>query len=247
MKRKLLLGAGLIACVLVTGCSIPQMELIHAESIDATYPTLGSIKVNEFEDERPDEEKVIGKTATNSLSAQVWSGDTDPGMMVFFQQVLTEEAQRTGLFTTDGAAAYELDGSVTSMKVTRKVTVMRYLALVPFLAGLLVSDSENTTPMWIGLAGWAALLSFEFPKLDATVQYHAILTKNGETVFETDIEVTHRRKYSVWTEWGWKGVSQKAQRALDEAITMAINQLFERIKSEVSADMSLASAVPPHG
>jgi hypothetical protein len=208
------------------------MDLTHTAHVDATYPAKGSIKINTFEDRRPDEEKSKGKTAFNSLSGQVWSGETNPDMMLFFQQALVEETERTGLFSQDGHDVYELSGHVTSMKVERNVTIMRYIGIIPLLVGIAASEPGEDNYIWYGLAGSLVLSSLDFPLLKATVDFQAVLTKNGEIVFDKEITLAENKRYWGMTEWGWKGVSNNAAVVLDGAITKAIGQLFEEFETE---------------
>ena len=219
--------------VFISGCAIPQMDLIHKSKIDASYRTLGTLEIKPFLDNRPEDEKVKGKTATNSLSAQTWSGDTNPEMMVFFKQVLEEEATRSDLFVQSDTSTYVLSGEVRSMKVERKVTVMRYLSIIPLLVGVLASDSETTEYIWYGLAGSIFLSALDFPELKATVIYRAVLSKNGTPILDKEFELTHKRRYTAISEWGWSSVSNKAQVVLDEAITKSIRDLFDYIESRL--------------
>ena len=219
--------------MLLAGCSMPQMDLTHATHLDAKYPTKGSIKIHQFEDVRPEEERTGGKTATNSLSAQTWSGATDPEMMIFLQHVLVEEAENTGLFTGEDQAEYEMSGSVLSMKVDRKVTIMRYLGFIPLLAGILASEPGEPY-IWYGLAGSLVLSSLDFPALNATVHFQVELTKDGATVFEKEIQLTKKTKYWGVTEWSWSAVSNKASKVLDQAITESVEKLFEEIDAAIS-------------
>ena len=125
MRHIIITVMGVVFFIIAAGCSIPTMDLTHTAQVDATYPSKGSITINQFEDEKPDKETSGGRTASNSLSGQVWSDDTNPEMMLFFQQTLLKETERTGLFSEHGNDNYELSGHVTSMKVERNVTIMR--------------------------------------------------------------------------------------------------------------------------
>jgi hypothetical protein len=222
------------------------MDLAHIAQVDTTYAAKGSITISQFEDKRPDKEKVVGKTASNSLSGQVWSGETNPEMMLFFQQALVEETERTGLFSEEGQDTYELSGHVTSMKVERNVTIFRYLGIIPLLAGILASEPGETEYLWYGLAGSLIVTSLDFPLFKATVDFQAVLTKNGEVVLDKQISIVERKRYWAMTEWGWKGVSNDAAVVLDVAITKSIGQLFEQIETEVNSggiDVSRISSI----
>lgn len=229
------LYTALITGLILAGCSMPVMELAHTARIDTTYAELGPIKITEFEDLRPIDEIEEGKMALNTLSAQIWSGATDPDIMVYFRNVMSAEAKRTKLFTENGPAEFELSGEVLSMKVERKVTIVRYLALVPLLAGILASDTPDDNYFWVGLAGFAALTALEFPLLTATVHYRALLTHNGTPVFDQEIHVTQRSRYWGFTEWSWGSVSGKASTVLDAAITQSVADLFRDIETELNA------------
>ena len=68
-------------CLALSACSIPRMVLNHENRVDETYATRGLVRVGLFEDRRPEEERIEGRTAMNTLSPQIWSGETDPQMM----------------------------------------------------------------------------------------------------------------------------------------------------------------------
>ncbi|GAG21620.1 unnamed protein product, partial [marine sediment metagenome] len=167
---------------------MPLMELGHTAHVGTTYSTKGSLEVAKFEDQRPSLEKEVGKKVINTLSPQVWSGETNPDMMSFFQQTLIEEANRTGLFFIADTAEYELSGYVTSMKLDRKVNILYFM--LPILGQV---------------------------HLSATVRFHASLTKNGDVVFEIDIKKIEDSSFSGMTEFGWTGTSKKAVALLDKA------------------------------
>jgi len=247
MRHFIVSVMGVIFCIFVAGCSIPVMDLAHIAQVDTTYAAKGSITISQFEDKRPDKEKVVGKTASNSLSGQVWSGETNPEMMLFFQQALLEETERTGLFSQEGHDTYELSGYVNSMKVERNVTVMRYLGLIPLIAGILASEPGENNYFWYGLAGSLILTSLDFPLFKATVGFQAVLTKNGEVVFDKQISIIERKRYWAMTEWGWKGVSNDAAVVMDVAITKSIGQLFEKIESEINSGGTDVSRISPIG
>jgi hypothetical protein len=213
---------------------MPVMKLDHTARIDTTYAELGPIKITQFKDMRPSDEMEEGKTALNSLTPQVWSGETDPNLMVYFREVLSAEAKRTMLFTEEGPAEFELSGEVLSMKVDRKATVMRYLAIVPLVVGLAAGYPDDKAYFWAGLIGWTALTALEFPIVTATVHYRAVLTRHGTPVFDKEIYVTKRSKYWGFTEWSWGSVSGKASTALDAAVTESVAELFHDIEAELN-------------
>ena len=196
----------ILPCLLLvfSGCAIPLMELSHEATVGTTYMTKGSLKVANFEDQRPSPEKKVGKTAKNTLSPDIWSGETNPDMMSFFQQTLIEEAGRSGLFSIADTAEYELSGYVNSMKADRKVDILYYL--VPILGRT---------------------------SLSATVGFHASLSKDGEVVFETDIKNVGEDSFSGMTEFSWKGTSKKAGLLLDKTISKSIRQLFDEIETAI--------------
>jgi len=224
--------------VFLAGCSMPVMVLVHTARIDTTYTELGPIRIGEFEDKRPSGEMEGGKTATNSLSAQIWSGSTVPNMMVYFRNVLSEEASRTKLFTLSESAEFELSGEVISMKVDRKATIVRYLAVIPAVGGFLASEPEDRTLLWVGLAGSLAVSALEFPLLTATVRYRVVLTRNNTPVVRKEIFVTKKKRHWGYTEWGWKSVSEKAGALLDDAITQSVADLFHEIETELNRNMN---------
>ena len=190
--------------IALSGCAIPLMELDHVSYIGVTYSIKGTLKVDQFEDRRPSEEKVESQTALNKITPQIWSGSTNPDMMFFFQQTLIEEAKRTKLFVVGNDAEYELSGYITSMKVDRTVSIMGYL--VPILGNA---------------------------KLAATVRFHANLKRNGALIFEKDIKQIKEDSYWIMTEGGWKTVSKKASKLLDETISKSIRKLFDEIETSV--------------
>ena len=222
----------IIIYIIHSGCSIPKMVLNHENQIDSTYESKGLVKIGLFEDNRPDEERIEDQIAVNSLSPQIWSGSTSPEIMLFLQKAMIEEAERTQLFVVEDEADLELSGYVTSLKVDRRVTVWRYLGIIPIVGGILASYADISY-LWIGLGVGLLLSSLDFPVLSATIEFHAILKLNGSQIFEKDIKVVEEDNYSGWAEWGWKTVSDKASVVLDKAITKSINLLFEEINSEI--------------
>lgn len=202
MKSKnAMVNAGLLMLVMLmgAGCAVPTMNMKHEASVGVTYPTKGKLQVEKFNDSRPSDEKVVHQTAVNKITPQIWSGNTSPEMMEFFQTTLEQEATQAKLFTL-GPGEYQLSGTVTSLKVDRTCTIFRYL---------------------LGI--------FDFPKLEANVAYRAILSRNGEVVLTKEISHTKSSKYWAMTEMSWTQVSNKARRVLDEAITESIKLLFDEI------------------
>ncbi|UCH85516.1 MAG: hypothetical protein JSW50_07475 [Candidatus Latescibacterota bacterium] len=124
------------------------------------------------------------------------------------------------------------------MKVERKATVVRYLALIPLLAGLIASYPDDNTYFWVGLAGSVAVSALEFPLLKATVHFRAVLTQNGTQVFDTDIQVVEKTSYWGFTEWDWESVSIRASTVLDQAVTKSIADLFMEIETELDRQMN---------
>ncbi len=231
-------GTFLLFCALMfvmySGCSIPTMTLQHNDSVDSTYENMGHIKISAFSDRRPEEERDEDQIAMNSLSAQIWSGATVPGMMQFFQQSLIEEAERSRLYTVDDGSELELSGYVTSMKVDRRVTAFRYLGLVPLIVGFATDTPENNNAL-IGVGGFLLVLAFDSPILTATIDYHAVLKRNGSTIFEKNIKLVKEDRYWGMGEWSWDYVSNQASDVLDEAITESIQMLFNKIVVETAS------------
>ena len=229
--------------IFYSACSIPTMILQHDNQIENSFESLGRIKIDLFEDRRPEEERIEDRTALNTLSPQIWSGSTSPEMMLFFQKSMMEETERTQLFEVSEQTELELSGYVTSMKISRRVTLWRYLAPAAILTGLFTSDPGNVrtgeegdnTNLWIGLGVGLIFMSLDFPVLSATVEFRAQVKLNGEQVFEKDIKFIEEDKYSAWTEWGWEGVSEKAAVVLDRAIKKSIYKLFEEIVAKKEA------------
>ena len=231
MHNQFLLLLCIFSCVSPFGCSVPKMMLNHENQIAHTYETMDSIRIVLFQDNRPDEERIEYQTAVNSLSPQIWSGLTSPEMMLFVQNSLVEEANRSHLFVVSDEAELELSGYVNSMKVDRRVTFWRYAAIIPLTIGILASEPGDLTNLWIGAGVSLIFSSLDFPILTATVDYHAIIKRNGIQIFETDIKLQKEDKYSSWSEWGWQDVSIMASKVLDQAITESISMLYEEISS----------------
>jgi len=226
--------------IFCAACSIPTMVLKHDNQIENRYESLGRIKIELFEDRRLEEERIEGETAVNSLSPQIWSGSTSPEIMHFFQNSMMEEAERTQAFEVSEQTELVLSGYVTSMNVSRRVTLWRYIGPVAFFIGLFTIELPKTktgeegefTPFLIGSAIWLISTFLDNPVLSATVEFRARVKRNGEQVFEKDIKLIEEDNYSSWTEWGWEDVSEKAAVVLDRAITKSIKQLFEELKAE---------------
>ena len=192
-----------VVMLLAAGCAVPTMNLKHEASIGTTYTTKGNVQVQKFKDSRVANEKVLHQTAANKLTPQIWSGNTSPEMMRFFQKTIEAEARNTRLFSI-GDGEFTLSGNVSSLKVDRTCTIFRYL---------------------LGI--------FDFPKLEATVVYEWTLNRHGKVVLTKKISHTKSSKYWAMTEMSWTQVSNKARRVLDEAITESIKMSFDEIEREV--------------
>lgn len=205
MKTIPLINAAVMAGVmfLAAGCAVPTMNMKHEASVGKTYTTKGNIQVKKFEDSRVADEKVLHQMAVNKLTPQIWSGNTSPEMMMFFQKTLETEARNTRLFTI-GDGLFTLSGNVSSLKVDRTCTIFRY---------------------FLGI--------FDFPKLEATIVYKYTLSKQGKVVLTKEITHTKSAKYWAMTETSWTQVSNKARRVLDEAITESIKMVFDEIDQQV--------------
>ena len=112
----------IVLSIVYSGCSIPKMILIHRDQIENTYESIFLVKIGLFEDNRQDDERDENRIAINSPWAIIWSGSTSPEMMLFFQQSLIEEAERSRIFVVNDESKLELSGYVTSMKVDRRGT-----------------------------------------------------------------------------------------------------------------------------
>ena len=228
----------IVMCIIHSACSVPTMDLVHKDQIESTYENRGTIKIGQFEDNRPGEEREEDQIALNTLSRRIWSGSTNPDMMKFFRSVIIEEANKSQIFVVDESSGLELSGYVTSMKVDRRVTVWRFLGGVVFGLGALVTMGavmgykELVVPGILVLGGGLAIISLDSPKLTATVEFHAILKQNGSIVFEKDIMLVYEDDYSCWKEWGWDDVSNESRVVLDKGITKSVRILFEEIIAE---------------
>ena len=154
-----------------------------------------------------------------------------------------EEAENTQIFKVSEQAELELSGYVTSMKVSRRVTLWRYSMAAAVPIGIFTSDwpdvktgeEGDLTNLWIALGVGFICMSFDYPVLTATVEYCARITRKGEPVIEKDIKYTEEDTYSVWAEWSWEDASEKAAVVLDRAIKNSIKQLFEELLAEKDA------------
>jgi hypothetical protein len=199
-------GVAMIWLILFsTGCAVPAMSLRHDARVQATYKTKGNLKVEKLNDLRTENEKILNQTAVNKLTPQIWSGNTSPEMLMYFQTVLELEAKNTGLFNiADGD--FILSGDVTSLKVDRTCTALRYIPLLNF---------------------------FEFSKLEATVTFDARLSKNGAVVFTKSVTHSKSSKFSIMKENSVESISMMATVLLDEAITESIKTLFDAIDQQL--------------
>lgn len=222
----------IVVIIIYSGCSIPTMLLKHENQIDNTYERKGSVKIEMFTDNRLDEERDEDRIAANTLAPQIWSGATNPEMMLFFQNSLIEEAERTHLFEVNDKAEYVLSGYVTSMKVERQVSYWYYVGVLPISIGILTSERGNYTNLGIGAAVSFLLLSVSTQIFTATVEFHAILMKNGSNIFEKDIRVIKENEYSLMFDT-WQDCSDKASNVFDQTIAESISVLFEEIASEI--------------
>lgn len=198
---RLFVSVSIIIFIFTTGCAVPTMSLKHDAHIETSYKMRGNLHVEKFKDARPEDEKILDQTAVNKLTPQIWSGNTSPEILTFFQVVLEREAKNTGLFNiADGD--FSLSGEITSLKVDRTCTILKYIPLLNFL---------------------------EFSKLQATVTFDATLSQNGRVVLTR--HVTHIKSSNYWAikETSVQRISTLASVVLDEAITESIKLLFDAI------------------
>lgn len=195
-----------ISVISFAACKIPQMKLHNKTMLKSTYKTIGSLAIGNFEDKRPKEEKQKEKTAVNSLDPQIWSGNTDPEMLLFFKDKLSLLARQSKIFTKDGKNAFTISGIIYSMKTDRKVSGARYC--MPIV---------------------------DFPDLTATIHFKAIVKKGDSVVFEKTIKHSVTEDYWAMREWTWTQVSGWSSELLDKTMTQAIKKLFDELSKKAKA------------
>ena len=227
--KKLFCGIILFAIIsLVIGCAtIPIMNLSHFPSSKGyEYDLKGSIRVVQFDDERPLNEREGGKRPKNST--QVWSGSTNPVMRDFLFSTIKTEIQKSGLFEISKSADYELSGVIKSLKVERRLGTLAYVAMpFSFAGGFLIGLGDVGSGLIVSLPG--LVLSFaNHDPIMATVAFDAVLEKEGEIVWQDNI----LRKYDekMWSGFsGINKISKTSAVVLDRAITITVRDMIKEI------------------
>ncbi len=200
----------LTACMSTT---IPTLQLTHLSSVDKTYNNIGTVKVNTFLDQRPNNQTQLSAANWGGLGNPVnYSGETTPNMAVYLRNAITKEATRTNIFTPSSSGQYTMSGYITALSVSYKDEMMN----------LPVTLNGNSTPITLG----------GYPTFTAKVKYHVEIYRGTQQIFSKNIDETN----TVKVQSGQLGVSDRdisaqAGAVLDQTVTKSVKDLFDSMSA----------------
>lgn len=179
------------------------MKLNPALAEVKTYRSIGTINNIEIDDLRSPLEFEKGITAKNSISPQIWSGDTNPEVKVYLENLITNYIQKSNVLTFNKNGDFYIKVKINSLKVERSVTIYRYLTL--------------------------ALL--DFPVIVANVDLTVEIKKGKNSYPPINIHNTEKLSYWAYTETGWQQVSDQAKELLEKAVNSSMTSLLDQLAS----------------
>lgn len=213
--------------VLISGC-MPAMQVKHYPQTEGyKYASKGTIKVLQFEDLRPLEERK--SPSTNMMRKQIWSGKTEPNVVTYFNNSMVKEIEASKLFSVSNSADYELSGTI----MTLRVVYGRYpIKIVPMLA--CAGSAVFPLGTMIVVCGLCMGVNAGIPDpVTVTVAYDYVLKKNGQILIEDSIYQTVDKKIGTGLS-GAKGVMKKLSALLDETVTTAIRKMINNIENNLT-------------
>jgi len=202
----------LLIVVLLSACSLPVMKLNKQLPVTKKYKHLGSLTIRGFLDNRPQWQKV---SRTSAFSGQqfssmgiIWSAKTQPSIPKYLEEVIADQAQKTGMFTLSKNGDYTIDGSITSAAVGVHTSEMREIS--PLIA---LFSSDNVTVL---LKYYVVVRDSQGSILEKTFQY-----KKKISVKEYD-NSTNSKTLAIVTP------------LLEEAVRQTVSELFADISKSVS-------------
>jgi len=253
MKYKEILKVLSILIVLfLSSCAtakLPIMQLHHT-SPDKTaikYSNKGTIKVLKFKDSRISEENIDNEYKKSSDGSYVWSNQTNPAINEFLKTTIEDEISASGLFTISDSAEYELSGKIKSLSnahVDGNGTLLGSLfANLGYIYGagneLILSLSGRYSligfylPAVIGLSVGVLIKAFNSDHFTTVISYDVTLKKNGVEVWKDEINVVAQEKHHTGLK-GNKKIMYESSIILDKNITLAIQQMIQRMNEKVN-------------
>ena len=184
----------------LAGCATPNMQLSHTNTINEKFANLGSVQIKQFIDYRPQRERDVAHRRSKHLEFPLTlSGNSEPNTVKFLQQVMQQEAQRTGIFTVqEEHPKYTMTGIIYSMVAgTADKAEVNSLHDVE-------QDSQSQQRL------------YDF----ANVRILAVLKHNGKVIFRKSVRVDKvvptQKAFAI----------QVQATLLDKATTQAARQIF---------------------
>ena len=182
------------------------------------YSNLGTIKVNVFDDAKPEEENNGSLKFTPSINR-------------FFLSAITTKIAQSNLFALSRAADYELSGKIIKFQSTSKLSagrlVLGCLGLTLYFAGavLAIAKSDATyfyvgtgvSPLFIGSA------TFFDSRYEASVGFEYAIKKKGIEVYRD----------TVYADSTLENPECSRMVLLDELSNRCIDQMLKRISENV--------------
>lgn len=228
-KNKYIRFLALMIVVLISGCTtMPAMQVNHYPQTEGyKYASKGMIKVLQFEDLRPLEERK--SPSTNLMHKQIWSGKTEPNVVTYLNNSMVKEIEASKLFSVSNSAHYELSGTIRTLRV---VYQSRPIKIVPMLA--CAGSAVFPLGTMIVVCGLCAGVNASIPDpVTVTVAYDYVLRKNGQILIEDSIYQTVDKKIGTGLPRA-KGVMKKLSALLDETVTTAIRKMLNNIDNNLT-------------
>lgn len=232
MKNKLIFLFAL-SVLIFSSCSPKIMNLTHSLSDNVQkHESSGTLKVQLFEDSRPDEEKIGNKTFPLNDYHQ-------PVFNEFITNSIKEEIENGTKFTlSNDQSEYELQGKITSFKLIAKPNGLFWFgygtAMIYVFGNALLTASGSfiglIPSLIIGGGSIASLLLSKY-KTATIVSFDYQLLKDGQVVLDSSVTVNKVDKIFIYS---FQHINKRFNSMLDSALTDAIYQMFDQISTKDS-------------
>ena len=203
---------------LIVGCA-EVVPLVHDSSqTNEVYANLGTIKVNIFNDTKPEEEK------NGSLKFK-------PPIKTFFLSTMKTKIVQSKLFTLADPAVYELSGEINRFQSASKLSAGRLvfgcLGLTSYLGSAVLAVAKNdATYFYVGTAVTVPLIGssqFFDSYYEASVGFEYAIKKKGVEIYRD----------TVYADSTLENPECSRMVLLDQLLDECINRMLKRISENV--------------
>ena len=202
----------LLIVVLLSACSLPVMKLNKQLPVTKKYKHLGSLTIRGFLDNRPQWQKV---SRTSAFAGQqfsgmgiIWSAKTQPSIPKYLEEVIADQAQKTGMFTLSKNGDYTIDGSITSAAV-----------------GIRSSETSLISPV---------IAMFSSDNFTVILQYYVVVRDSQGSILEKTFQYRKKISVKVYDHTTGSKTLAIATPLLEEAVRQTVSELFADISKAVS-------------